>query len=473
MGEGIRIARRSRKGHSSLKTTGGISLPYNWDPRPDQLPLWCYLQNGGKRAVCVAHRKWGKDTVGLRWASVAATKRVGTYWHMLPKYSEARKAIWEPIDPVFGRTRIEDTFPKELIASKRDTDMYIKFTNGSTWNLVGSDNFDSLVGAPPLGIIFSEYSLCDPRAWAYMRPILAQNGGWAIFLYTFRGQNHGVGLYDFAKAQPDWYCQIVRASQSTVFTPEKLKKELEELKAEWGEVEGQAFYDQEYECSPTSFQFGAYYAKQMRDAHAQGRVGKVEWTPQLPVYTAWDLGVDDSMSIWFFQVSGSRFNFIEYYENVGENFAFYAEELLTNRPYIYATHYLPHDVKVREMGAGTAGEGARSRQDSLEELGIKPITVVDRARDIQAVLSGIFSVREILPYCYFDETKCARGISGLEGYRSEYDMDKKKLRNQPVHDWTSHPADAFRTFGVGWRKDNATPGRNPMELMDKYYGGLT
>ena len=450
---------------------GIIRLPYNWDPRDDQLPLWNYLQGGGKRAVCVAHRKWGKDTVGLRWASVAAMSKVGTYWHMLPKYSEARKAIWDPIDPVNGMTRIEATFPKEIVANKRDTDMYIKLRNGSTWNLVGSDNFESLVGAPPLGIIFSEYALCDPRAWPYMRPILAQNGGWALFIYTFRGQNHGLKLSNFAKQQKDWFSQIIPATDSPVFTEETLAKELEELKAEWGDSEGQAFFDQEYMCNPNSFQFGAYYSKEMKDAKDQGRIGDVPWTPQLPVFTAWDLGVDDSMSIWCYQVSGSQFRFIDYIENTGQNFAFYAQELNDDRPYIYGDHFLPHDVRVREMGAGEAGEGARTRQESLEMLGIKPIQVVERARDSSAVRAGIQSVREMLPYCSFDAIKCARGISGLEGYRTEYDEEKKKLKNKPTDDWTSHPADAFRTFAVGWRRESTAKKHNPMELMDKYYGG--
>lgn len=433
---------------------------------------WCYLQEGGKRAVAIAHRKWGKDTIGLRWASVAAMRRVGTYWHMLPKYSEARKAIWDPIDPETGHTRIEDVFPSQIVANKRDTDMFIKFTNGSTWNLVGSDNFNSLVGAPPVGIIFSEYALCDPRAWPYMRPILAQNGGWALFLYTFRGDNHGLNLYNFAIKQADWFTQKIRASESPVYTKETLAKELEELKAEWGDDVGQAFYDQEYECSATSFQLGAYYARQMKDAREQGRIGNYSWTQQLPVFTAWDLGVDDSMSIWCFQISGSHFHFIDYIEGTGRNFAHYAKALLDDRSYIYGDHYLPHDVRVREMGAGKEGEKAKSRKESLEELGIKPIQVVERARDSQAVMSGIFSVRDILPFCYFDEKKCARGIAGLEGYRAEYDEEKKKLSNSPIKDWTSHPADAFRTFAVGWRRDSADTRNNPMEMLEKYYGGV-
>lgn len=466
---------RKVKFEDSLPKEGSdatVQLPYNWEPREDQLPFWLYLQKGGKRAVCVAHRKWGKDTVGMRWGSVAAIERVGSYWHMLPKYSEARKAIWEPVDPESGLTRIEATFPREAIANIRDTDMFIKFVNGSTWQMVGSDNYNSLVGAPPVGIVFSEYSLCDPKAWAYMRPILAQNGGWAIFLYTPRGENHGYDLVNFAKTQKDWYWQIIRASESPVFSPAMLAKEKEELIGEWGENEGLAFYNQEYECSFGGFTFGAYYAGQMAKLELQARICNVEWEKQLPVYTAWDLGIDDSMSIWIYQVSGNEFRFIDYVEDAGKNFNFYAEELLHKRPYVYAEHFMPHDVRVREMGAGMEGQKARSRKDTLEKLGIKPIQVVERARDGNAVLAGIFTARELLPQCYFDKVKCDRGIRALKTYSASYDPSKKKLSNSPVKDWSSHAADAFRTFAVGWRREVWTPGRNPMDLMDRYYGSL-
>jgi len=452
------------------RTGAEVTLPYNWNPRDDQLPLWVYLQDGGNRAVEVAHRKWGKDTVALRWASFATQKRIGSYWHMLPKYSEARKAIWEPIDPATGHTRIEDTFPKEICANIRDTDMFVKLQNGSTWQMVGSDNYNSLVGAPPVGIVFSEWSLCDPKAWAYMQPILEQNGGWALFIYTSRGPNHGMDLLNFAKKEHGWFWEVNKASQTNVLSKEQLGNILRQFKALWGEYEGQALYDQEYECSFTSFQFGAYYAQEMKQLHETKHICEVPWEQGLPVYTAWDLGVDDSMSIWCFQVSGSQFRFIDYIENVNQNFAFYREELLENRPYIYTEHFLPHDVRVREMGSGASGDGAKSRKQVLEGMGIKPITVVERPRDIQAVLSGIFSAREILPFCYFDEKKCARGLSALEGYSAKYDEDRKTLLKSPDHNWTSHGADAFRTFAVGWRASSLTPGRNPMEMMEKYYG---
>ena len=120
-----------------------------WRPRPKQADLWQYLANGGLRAIAIWHRRYGKDDVGLNWTAVAAHKRIGTYWHMLPEAAQARKAIWEAVDPHSATRRIDSAFPHEIRAQTRESDMFIRFKNGSTWQVVGSDNFNSLVGSPP------------------------------------------------------------------------------------------------------------------------------------------------------------------------------------------------------------------------------------------------------------------------------------------------------------------------------------
>ena len=167
-----------------------IILPNRWRPRDYQRRLWDYLETGGKRAVAVWHRRAGKDEVCLHWAACAAMQRVGNYWHMLPEASQARKAIWDAINPHTGRRRIDEAFPPSIRVGQRDDDMRIKLASGSVWQVVGSDNFNSLVGSPPTGLVFSEYSLTNPAAWDYLRPILAENGGWCVFMMTPRGRNH-------------------------------------------------------------------------------------------------------------------------------------------------------------------------------------------------------------------------------------------------------------------------------------------
>jgi phage terminase large subunit len=151
------------------------------------MPAWEQLEAGKKRLALAWHRRAGKDDVCLHWAATCAMTRVGGYWHMLPQHNQARKAIWDAINPGTGRRRIDDAFPLALRDSTREQDMFIRFKNGSTWQVVGSDNYNALVGSPPVGVVFSEYALSDPSSWAFIRPILAENGGWALFISTPRG----------------------------------------------------------------------------------------------------------------------------------------------------------------------------------------------------------------------------------------------------------------------------------------------
>jgi hypothetical protein len=426
-----------------------VTLPNNWTPRPDQMRLWAYLEKGGKRAVEVAHRRWGKDDVALHYTACAAMERVGNYWHMLPQYNQARKAIWEAVNQRTGKRRIDEAFPEAIRADMRNTDMFIKLKNGSTWQLVGSDNFNSLVGSPPVGLVNSEYALADPRAWAYLRPILAENGGWSVFIFTPRGMNHGYTLFKMAEADPAWHAELLTVKQTPVFNQDTIEMERRELIAQFGDTFGQTLFEQEHFCSFDIAIIGAYYSKQLKQAREDGRITNVPWLAGHEVYTFWDLGIDDSTSIWFMQAVNAERRFIDYYENAGEPLAHYAK-VLKEKPYVYGDHYLPHDVEVRELGTGI------SRRETLENLGIKPIITVERSRDSQAVLMGIDAGRNALSQCWFDKEKTQRGLSALEAYHAKYDEERRKLANTPEHDWTSHAADAFRTFAVGFQ-DKAPP----------------
>lgn len=440
-----------------------VRLPNNWIPRPDQMPLWSYLEKGGKHAVEVAHRRWGKDDVALHYTACAAMQRVGNYWHMLPEYSQARKAIWDAVNPRTGKRRIDEAFPKSIRKTTRNQEMSIPLVNGSMWQLVGSDNFDALVGSPPIGVVYSEYALADPRARAYISPILLENGGWELFIYTPRGANHGKKLLDFAKTEDAWYGELLTVEDTPVFTKEQLEQTRRELIAAFGDAEGEALFQQEYYCSFQGAVLGAYFAKQLRLAREDGRITSVPHATGLEVYTFWDLGLDDSTSIWFMQFIGRENRVIDYYENSNEGMAHYAK-ILKDKPYVYGDHYMPHDAAHGELGTG------KSLKETAEDLGIRPITVVKRARDSQAVRDGIEASRNILSQCWFDEKRCSRGLSALEGYQAEYDETKKKLHNKPVHNWCSHAADAFRTFSVGY--EPRAPKRSVTQIMDRMHVGL-
>jgi hypothetical protein len=226
-----------------------ISLPNNWTPRRYQLGSWTYLYKGGKRAVLIWHRRSGKDEICLHWEAVSAMRRVGNYWHMLPEAAQARKAIWDAVNPHTGKRRLDEAFPYEIRSTTKEQEMLIKFINGSTWQVVGSDNFNSLLGSPPVGITFSEWALADPYAWAYLRPILAENNGWSIFQTTPRGDNHGKRMYDFGVTEPGWYAEILPVTITKVLTPTQIEAEKREYIANYGMSRGMALFNQEWMCS--------------------------------------------------------------------------------------------------------------------------------------------------------------------------------------------------------------------------------
>jgi len=203
-------------------------------------------------------------------------------------------------------------------------------------------------------------------------------------------------------------------------------------------------YDQEFECSFEAAILGAYYGKEIAAAEAEKRITRVPHDPAFPVQTWWDLGYDDSTSIWFVQYVGREVRAIEYYENSGEDLPHYVKQL-DSRRYRYSDHILPHDA-----GAGTLASSGKTIESMLKNLGLKGTKVVPVTTDI---LPDINTVRMLLPRCWFDADKCKRGLEALRQYRADWDEKNKILKTRPLHNWASHGADAFRTGAVG----NAMP----------------
>lgn len=202
---------------------------------------------------------------------------------------------------------------------------------------------------------------------------------------------------------------------------------------------------------------GAYYAEQMTDVRATGRICKVPHDPATKVHTWWDLGVDDATAIWFVQRAGREWHAIDYQEITGEGLgamARFLAEKAKERKFFYGEHIGPHDLKVRELG-----NDAKRRVDAAAELGVDFSICPDHS-----VADGIEAVRSILPLFYFDEEHCAEGIKTLDSYRKEWDEVRGTYRNKPLHDWASHGADAFRTGVVGTgtgKRPSVLPTRKP------------
>lgn len=429
-----------------------VELPNLWTPRAYQEPLWKHLHGGGKRAIAIWPRRHGKDDAALHFTACAAHERVGVYWHLLPQQNQARKAIWDAVNPHTGRRRIDDAFPQALRETTREQDMLIRFKTGSTWQVIGSDNYDALVGTPPIGVVFSEWALSNPQAWSLIRPILLENGGWAVFITTPRGRNHAHRMFQMAQASDDWFAERLTSDDTGVFTPESLATERAELIAERGEEDGEAIFQQEYMTSWSAALPGAYYARLIDKAEADGRVGFVPYNPQKQVHTAWDLGRNDATVIWFVQANGAGWDVVDYYANTSVGLDHYVK-VVKDKDYNYGEHLLPHDAESEQLnGQGVTG----SIEESAKSMGLKGVRVVPRTK---SVANDINEVRQILPMCRFDKDKCEKGLDALRSYRRIWDEKLKAYRDTPFHDWASDPADAFRTFAIGKPRDtNASSG---------------
>lgn len=405
-----------------------ITLPHKFIPRHYQLPVLQAFDKGYKRIIQIWHRRSGKDKLDLNIIARAMQEKVGIYYYLFPTYSQAKKAIWEGIGK--DGFRYIKHFPEELIDGKpNDTEMKIRYKNGSLFQLIGTDDIDKIVGTNPIGCVFSEYSLQNPKSWDFIRPILLENDGWAIFNYTPRGKNHAYELYENALKNEKWFVSKLDIRDTGELTEEDMEEErLSGMNEE--------LLQQEYFCSFTAAIQGAYYAKEYDIAEQAGRFCTVPYDPNAPVYTVWDLGISDAMAINFVQLIGKEIHLIDYYESSNQGFPHYVK-ILKDKEYIYAKHFAPHDIKQRELMTG------KTRLETAKELGID----FDEVPNI-GVQNGIDQARALFTRLWVDKDKCKDWLKFIPQYTKEYDEDKKIFKNIPLHDFTSHCADCFRYTAV-------------------------
>lgn len=416
-----------------------MTIPYKFEPRDYQLPFLQEMREGIKRAVLVWHRRAGKDKTVWNFLIKCAVSEIGIYYYIFPTYTQGKKILWDGMDkkkfPFLGH------IPDELVESKNSQEMKIKLINGSLIQVIGSDNINSIVGTNPIGCVFSEYSLQDPQAWDFIRPILAENEGWAVFVFTPRGENHAFQLYQSAESSIDWFAQILTVDDTTAIPKHILDNEYAEIMSKDGH---DSLYQQEYMCSFTAPIQGAYYAAQLNAAQEEGRITNVPYDPVIGVSTYWDLGVNDSTAIWFAQHVAQEIHLIDCYSNSGEGLPHYAK-VLQNKGYVYKEHIFPHDLTGREVST------ARSRESVVISLNLRPLRVIPKL----SIEDGIEATRNILPKCWFDKDKCKDGLNALRSYHKEWDETNRIYKNRPCHDWSSHYADAFRMFALGSRRSDA------------------
>lgn len=450
-------------------------MPANgWRPRPNQQALWDYFNDPvskrfdgtSKRAMMIAHRRWGKDEIALNMVGKASVVRPATYWHLLPEYEQGRKAIWNAINPHTGRRRIDEAFPAEWRDKVDDRGMFIRFKWGATWQVVGSDNYQSLVGTPPAGIILSEWAKAQPGAWAYLSPILVENKGWALAITTPEGRNHAHKMLREWRRVPGYFTQVqtiedtirhmTAAGLEPPFTLDDVEVARREYHGLYGQEAGDALIEQEYFCSFESAILGAYFGKAMSQAEADGRIGTVKPIPGYPINTAWDIGNYDPMAVWVFQVGPGWFHMLDYIEGSNVGGFEYFTKWLDERGYKGGIDFVPHDAKQHEVGAS----GGRTRIATLFALGRNPVLV-----ERQKILDRINAARRILGQCWFDAEKCAIGLEALRSYKQQWDEKNSTFLKTPKHDWASHGASAFTYMAVAVEFTAPVPEKKPQIVV--------
>lgn len=419
-----------------------ITIPYKFKPRDYQIPILKALDEGHKRIIQVWHRRAGKEKTDINLVAREIFRTVGAYYYVFPTYNQGKKILWNGADK--EGLRFLDHLPEELRERTVGNEMFIEFKNKSTFQVVGSDNIDTIVGTNPRGLVFSEYSLQDPKAWDYIRPILAENEGWAVFNFTPRGENHAKDLLDYAKTDPKhWFVSNLTVDDTKAISQKILDQEKKEIIAKNGD---DSHFQQEYYNSFSAALQGSYYGKIVKKMESDGQITTVPYDENLLVDTWWDLGINDSMSIGFFQKHGLQWRMIDYIEGSGEGLRYY-RDLLEEKGYSYGKHYAPHDIVVKELGTG------KSRLEVAKSLGIN-FEIIQEEDKIKSavpnipVQDGIQATRSRLSSLWIDSEKCSRVIKALKNYRKDYDEVNKVYRNNPKHDWSSHCADMMRYWAV-------------------------
>ena len=395
-----------------------IELDYK--PREQSNP---YHDRTERWACTVAHRRFGKtvrEINELIKSALLCDKPNPRFAYVAPYYNQAKQVAWDYLKqyarPVLGKKPMESELTVELI-------------NGSRIRLYGADNPDALRGIYLDGVVLDEYGDMRPNVFGeIIRPLLADRQGWASFIGTPKGKNHFYRVAKQAEESPEWYYQRLRASETGIINQGELDDARRQMTPEQ--------YAQEFECAFDVPALGAIYGEEMAKAYADNRITSVPVDGAGLVHTAWDLGVGDATCIWFFQTIGREIRLIDYYQSNGKDITHYLG-VLTARGYTYGQHFVPHDAEARERWS------ASTMVQVAEAQGFR-LSVLPR----EGIEQGINAVRMLLSRCWFDQAKCTDGIDGLMNYRREFAERLGEFKPQPLHDWASHPADAFRYLAM-------------------------
>ena len=401
-----------------------VVIPYK--PRDPQIQIHEAMDNN-RFVVGVAHRRMGKTVAALNELIKRAMqndKPNPRYAYIAPTYSQAKRVAWDYLTH----------FVRPLEATANIAELRVDFY-GRRIQLYGSDNPDSLRGQYFDGVVLDEIGDQNPKIWnEILRPALADRKGWCLFIGTPKGNNHFKELFDRAGVEEGWAALQFKASETNLIDQEELKDAQKEM--------GDDKYNQEFECSFNAAVEGSYYGKLIGDLEQDNKLTEIIRDDLCKTYCAWDLGIGDSTAIWVMQIVGQEYRVIDFVENHGQGLEWYVN-WLRDANWHKAEQILPHDVEVRELGTG------KSRLEVLRESGLD-VRVLPRLN----VDDGIQAVRRMLPKCWFNMPKVKLGVDCLRNYRREFDEKRNVFYEKPLHDWSSHAADAFRYLALGLEQTN-------------------
>lgn len=400
-----------------------VVIPYA--PRPLQRVIH-HGMDTHRFGVAVCHRRFGKTVCAinhLQKGAVTCEKPRPRFAYIAPTYTQGKSIAWDFCQhyarPIPG-------------VNVNQSELRIDYPNSGQLRIYGADNPDSLRGIYLDGVVLDEYGLMAHNVFSeVIRPLISDRAGWVLFIGTPNGKNQFYDIVQRAKSDPEWFYAEFPASVTGLIPPVELMSARSQMTADE--------YAQEFECSFEASVKGAVYAREVIQAREDGRITRVPYDPALPVDTDWDLGVGDATAIWFSQtLYTGEVRLIDYYESTGQGLAHY-KQVLNEKAYTYGYHWAPHDIQVREMSSG------RSRLETARQLGISFMV----SPKVNTLEDGIHAARMLLPRCFFDKDKTARGLECLQHYRWDYNQRISEFTHLPVHDWASHGADAFR--GLAYR----------------------
>lgn len=289
-----------------------------------------------------------------------------------------------------------------------------------------------------------------------MSPMLAENGGWAIFNSTPNGKNHFYDLCEMAKSNPNWFYQKKDIRDTGVISEEYVDEERKSGKDE-------AFIQQEYYLSFDIGALGSYYGDAMQDARESGRITPLPFDKDIPVNLYFDLGVNDSFTISFVQKKGAYYDFVNYYSDHGktlEHYFSYIEEWMEENRAKKGLFFLPHDSQQKAHSYLVSGITIFEKFEQRFPNRIKYI------KNDVSVNDGIQEARRLFHSVRIDEEKCSELIRCLDNYKKDYDSVKKVFRDKPRHDWASHGADSFRYWAISDKQENK---RKPKRVYTPSY----